>query len=86
MGPQLEQETQSGSWIVVAEKLCALGAGDAIELSPMSERRTSETIITTYARSSFSGAASPGRYRLLYRFAETGQVGRSTRRVRSRSS
>ena len=74
-GPAVEQETPSGGWIVVAEKLCALGAGDAIELSPKSERRSSETIITTYARSSFSGAASPGRYRLLYRFTEAGQVG-----------
>jgi len=74
-GPALEQETQAGSWTVVTEKMCALGAGDAIELSPKSERRSSETIITTYARSSFSGAASPGRYRLLYRFAAVGQVG-----------
>ena len=74
-GPAVEQETQLGGWIVVAEKLCALGAGDAIELPPRSERRSSETIITTYARSSFSGAASPGRYRLLYRFTETGQAG-----------
>jgi hypothetical protein len=72
-GPALEQETQSG-WIVVAEKMCALGAGDAIELSPKSERRSSETIITMYARSSFSGAASVGRYRLLYRFAPVGQA------------
>jgi hypothetical protein len=73
-GPALEQETQSGSWIVVAEKMCALGAGDAIDLSPKSERRTSETILTMYARSSFSGAAI-GRYRLLYRFTAVGQVG-----------
>ena len=73
-GPALEQETSAGSWIVVAEKMCALGAGDAIELPPSSERRSSETLVTTYARSSFSGAAV-GRYRLLYRFAAAGQVG-----------
>jgi hypothetical protein len=74
-GPALEQETLLGGWTIVSEKMCALGAGDAIELPPRSERRSSETIITTYARSSFSGAASLGRYRLLYRFAPVGQVG-----------
>ena len=74
-GPALEQETQLGGWTVVSEKMCALGAGDAIELPPRSERRSSETIITTDARSSFSGAAAPGHYRLLYRFAAAGQVG-----------
>lgn len=74
-GPALEQETQLGGWVVVSEKLCALGAGDAIELPPMSERRSSETLITTYARAAASQAATPGRYRLLYRFGAVGQVG-----------
>ena len=74
-GPALEQETQLGTWTVVAEKLCALGAGDFLELPPGSERRSSETLITSYARSSWSGAAAGGRFRLLYRFAAVGQVG-----------
>ena len=73
-GPALEQETRLGGWVVVTEKLCALGAGDAIELPPMTERRSSETLFTTYARAA-AQAATPGRYRLLYRFATVGQVG-----------
>ena len=74
-GPALEQETQLGTWTVVAEKMCALGGGDFVELAPGSERRSNETLVTTYARSSWSGAAAGGRFRLLYRFAAVGQAG-----------
>jgi hypothetical protein len=74
-GPALEQETQLGGWIVVAEKFCALGAADAVELQPWTQRRTTETLITTYARAAASAAATPGRFRLLYRWTAVGQVG-----------
>jgi len=69
-GPALEHESQAGSWPIVAEMLCALGAGDAIELPPRSERQWRQTIAT-----SRSDALSPGRYRLMFRYAATGQVG-----------
>ena len=73
-GPALEQERPLGEWIIVTQMMCALGAGDAIELSPKSERRSSQTF-TLYPRSTASEARTPGRFRLLYRFAAVGQVG-----------
>lgn len=69
-GPALERETQAGSWPIVVEMLCALGAGDAIELPPMSERQWRQTIAA-----SRSDGISPGRYRLMFRYAAAGQVG-----------
>jgi hypothetical protein len=69
-GPAVERESQAGSWPIVAEMLCALGAGDAIELPPRSERQWRQTIAA-----SRSDALAPGRYRLMFRYAATGQVG-----------
>ena len=73
-GPVVEQETPQGGWIAVAQMMCALGAGDAIELAPRSERRSSQTI-TLYPRSTATEARTPGRFRLLYRFTAEGQAG-----------
>jgi hypothetical protein len=70
-GPALEYETQVGSWTVVAETLCALGAGDAREIPPMSERQWRQTI-GAVAR---SATVPPGRVRLLFRYAAVGQIG-----------
>ncbi len=69
-GPALERESQRGSWPIVTEMLCALGAGDAIELAPRSERQWRQTIAA-----SRSDTMSPGRYRLMFRYAAVGQVG-----------
>lgn len=70
-GPALEVESPAGTWTVVAEMLCALGAGDAIELSPMGERYWRPTIVMA----SRSATVSPGRVRLLFRYHAVGQVG-----------
>jgi hypothetical protein len=69
-GPVLERESQPGSWTIVAQMLCALGAGDAIELSPRSERQWRQMIAA-----SRSDPLSPGRYRLMFRYAAAGQAG-----------
>ena len=73
-GPALEQETPLGGWVVVTQMMCALGAGDAVELAPRSERRSRESI-ALYPRSTATEARTPGRFRLLYRFTAVGQVG-----------
>ena len=70
-GPALEVESPAGGWTVVAEMLCALGAGDAIELPPMGERQWRPTIVM----GSRSATTSPGRVRLLFRYHAVDPVG-----------